>query len=413
MPDLNEHVCELLHSLLDRYEQPNRQRVVRVRLNAQQHKAYFSTENVNPRHSANQALRHLAEAGIVRLQWRKWEENNWLEAIDLVPEQAGQLYQLLKRHPLNQQDHALRQLLAAGTALADWHSAFLAWAHKQIDEHRSVAPLNRADPQLNQDLLRALAAIASLPAPILERSLSIRLFGDSKRLETLRSAIVGILRRHDPQASTFGDDDWALLRAHHLDRTPEYVPLAGPLVLRQRDASLVDISHFSPSVALSAAMLRESTMIDCQARSVVTVENMTSFNELLGVRPPDTLAIYTGGFASPTVIQLLRAIRTARPDLVFHHWGDLDAGGLRILLHLREQLGEIRPLAMNPQIFAEYRAFSQPLSNSDRNNLQALRQHSALADCYALIDTLLEANQKLEQEAVDIATVLHLVAHTS
>ncbi len=68
---------------------------------------------------------------------------------------------------------------------------------------------------------------------------------------------------------------------------------------------------------------------------------------------------------------------------------------------------------MNPQIFAEYRAFSQPLSNSDRNNLQALRQHSALADCYALIDTLLEANQKLEQEAVDIATVLHLVAHTS
>jgi hypothetical protein len=402
----------ILHALLDRHEQPGRQNVVRVRLSQREHPAYFSADDVTPRQATNIALRHLADAGALRLHWQRWEENNWLEAVDLVAEQAHMLYTLLGRSPRDEQDHALLQLLDAQEPCSDWHASFLAWTHAQLAAQRSVAPLDRNDPALNGDLLQALTAIAMLPDPVLERTLSVRLFGDSKRLETLRGAIVRVLRRHDPDAALFGDDDWALLQAHQLARAPEYVPIAGPLVLRvqtpnaQQAITEIDLTFFHPSVALSSAMLTHAEVGACSARALMTVENATSFHEMLTVRPPDVLVIYTGGFASPTLIRLLRAVRAARPDLPLLHWGDLDAGGLRILAHLREHAGTVAPLAMNVAIFDAFRAYAQPLTPTDRTALAALRAHPALTDCQSLIDALLTAGKKLEQEAVDSRSVL-------
>jgi hypothetical protein len=257
--------------------------------------------------------------------------------------------------------------------------------------------------------------------PTLERTLSVRLFGDSKRLETLRGAIIRILRRHDPEAATFDDDEWALLQAHNLNRTPEYVPIAGPLALRvltcvDNDsvgrAPAIDLRPFQPSVSLSAVMLRNIEVAACDARILVTVENATSFSELLAVRPADLLAVYIGGFASPTIIRLLRTIRVVRPDLPLLHWGDLDAGGLRILAHLRESLGDVAMLAMSSAIVHAYSSFAQPLTTTDRAALRRLREHAKLGDCVPLIDTLLSIDKKLEQEAVELAAVLQEIPLT-
>jgi hypothetical protein len=43
--------------------------------------------------------------------------------------------------------------------------------------------------------------------------------------------VLRALWRHDPNAVLYGEDNVALLRAHQLDRAPEYVPLAGPLAI--------------------------------------------------------------------------------------------------------------------------------------------------------------------------------------
>jgi len=415
--DLPETARAILHALLDCYEQPDRRNVMRVRLIPRDHPAYFSAEDPAPRHTANQALRRLADAGALRLRWRKWEEGNWLEAVDLVAEQAPALYALLGREPRGEQDQALHRLLDAQRPHPGWHARFLAWVRAQLGAHRSVAPLDRADPQHNADLLRALAALATLREPALERTLSVRLFSDSKRMEKLRGDVLRVLRAHDPEAGAFGDDEWALLRAHNLDRVPEYVPVAGPLLLwaperaARPDADpTLDLTPLWPSVALSATMLRTVEVAACDARWLVTVENPTSFTELLKLRPPYLLAVYTGGFASPAVIQLLRAVCAARPDLPLLHWGDMDAGGLRILAHLRRQVGGVAALAMDPAVFAAHRAFALPLTPGDRTALAALRALPALSDRLPLIDALLEAGQKLEQEAVGAAEVLRMLS---
>jgi hypothetical protein len=240
---------------------------------------------------------------------------------------------------------------------------------------------------------------------VLERALSVQIFNNSKRLEALRGKIITVLRRFDGAKAAFIDDDDAVLRIHWLERAPEYVPVSGPLVL-QSEAVEVDLSAFTPSVALSALMLRQAHVVRVQARHVVTIENATSFSEATAVRPADALLIYTGGFASPTVIQLLQAMHAAQPSLQFWHWGDIDVGGLRIFAHLRGQVEVIRPLAMEADIFERHRAYAQPLSQRERDSLLVLASSSLLHDCFALMDAMLAAGQKLEQEAIRPTEIL-------
>ncbi len=401
----NAVVRLLLEALLDQFEQPERRRVARVRLDRQRHHAYFQAADVGARRDANDELQRLAERGCLKLHWQKWEAGNWLEKIDLVPEQAAAVYERLGRAPRSERQAALRELLAAPAPASEWHAEFLAWSREQLDAHRSVAPLklssDAAGAEWNRDLLRALAAVAGLQQPVLERKLSVQLFGDSKRFEALRGAVLTVLRRHDAESRSYGEDDGALLRAHLVERAPEYVPLSGPLALRLAEATL-DLLPFVPSVALPATILRQAAVVGCDAEALVTIENATSFSEFAAARPASVLALFTGGFASPAVITLLGNIRAVRSELPFFHWGDLDAGGLRILAHLREKLGAIRPLAMDVATFAAHRQHARRLSESEREALAQLHAHPALADCAPLIEQMLATNEKLEQEAVDV-----------
>jgi hypothetical protein len=55
-----------------------------------------------------------------------------------------------------------------------------------------------------------------------------------------------------------------LLRAHLLERAPEYVPIAGPLVVQAEDR-LLDLAPFAPSVAVPALQLRDHpALADCE-----------------------------------------------------------------------------------------------------------------------------------------------------
>lgn len=395
MPGLAPLTRQILNILLDRFERPKRQTVVRVRL--KEINDYAS----GPRAETHAALTNLASQNLIHLQWVKHEAGNWLEAVDLIPEQATAIYQLLQRAPRAAREHTLRNLLNAQSPQSSWHADFLEWTAKQLDEHRSVAPLDLDDPDSNADFLRALTAVANLRAPVLERALSVQLFSNSKRLETLRGKLITVLRRFDSVETTFIDDDDAILRLHWLERTPEYVPVSGPLVL-QSGAMEMDVGAFTPSVALSALMLRQARVVRVPARHVVTIENATSFSEAVVAQsvPPESLLIFTGGFSSPTIIQLLQAMRAAQTSLQFWHWGDMDVGGLRIFAHLRSQVDSMQPLGMDSETFESHRAYAQPLSQKERDSLLALASLPLLSDCFGLIDAMLAASQKLEQEAI-------------
>jgi len=406
-------VGDMLHALLDQAEQVNRRRAPRVRLSASRYPAYFAQETVAPRKEANEAFGALEREDVLRLGWRRYEEGYWLEWVELAPQGAARLYGLLGRTPRHVHDATLDVLLAEQNPGTDWLADFLAWVRQQRHAGRALSPLTGDNPVWDGDLLQALDALSRLDTPTLERHFSIRTFGNSKRWEDLKSAALMVVRRHAPALALFGDDDTALLRALNLEKIPQHLAMAGPLQLRLRqtagDDALVDLGPFVPSVALASATLREAQVVSCRARALVTIENLTSFSELAALGAGSVLIVYTGGFASPSLMTFLERVRQGCPRLPFFHWGDMDAGGLRILAHLRRRLGTVLPIAMDPVTFTEHRRLGGPLTAGDQTALALLRRDPSLSDCIDLIDVWLETGCKVEQEAVAADKVISLI----
>ncbi len=409
-------VIFILEALLQQIEQPERQRVARVRLNARSHPWYFSGDELGLCNRIHEQLAYLVAKGWLKLNWKKHEQGNILESIDLVGthhDTISDLYALLKRVPLQLQRMALMSMLEEQESHEAWFKLFLVWATQQIEEHKSPLPLSLSNLEMSRDLLLALSAIASLRQPTLERILSIELFGDSKRLEQLHGAVVSVLRTHASGTPLYGEDEWQLLRAHNIFRPPEYVPITGPLSLSLMDSSSIvpesrqlHLDASLPSIALSEDILRIATIVSCLATALVTVENLTSFSELLLARPASVITVFTGGFASPALISFLHRLRASCPLLPFFHWGDIDVGGLRILTHLRHHLKDVSPLCMDIATFKKHQRTAQILTSNDKLGMRALLVDNALEDCFLLINYLLESNKKLEQESIRVSYVL-------
>jgi len=401
----------VLHTLLDQAEKLDRRRLPRVTISPSRHAAYFSPETAAPRKEANDAVMALERAGVLRLRWERHNEGNWLDWVELSPQGAEALYGLLGRTPQQDHDVALNMLLRQQNPVAGWFAAFLAWVEQQRQAGRSIAPLKGNDLRWDGDLLWALDAVTRLATPTLERHFSIRTFGDSKRWEEVKGSALTIVRRHDPSTAIFGDDDVALLEALNLERLPQHVPMAGPLQVRLGTAAsdaVVDVGVFAPSVALASAMLRTVEIVSCAARAILTVENLASFSEMAALNPP-FVVVYTGGFASPALIAFLASLCQACPHLPCFHWGDMDAGGLRILGHLRRHLGSVTPIAMEPATLEEYHHFGRPLTPGDQAALTLLRHDSTLNDCLGLIKAMGERGYKVEQEAVAAEQIMYLM----
>ncbi len=413
LPD--RYVRDLLNLLLDRAEQPRRKRSVAVLI--RRDCPWYDSEQTPAglRPQFHEALRELEQRGWLRLFWRRFNEGNLLEKVELVAspsEQMTSLYNELRRVPREAQEARLRALLEEQESGSEWHTVFLTRARAQLEAHNLPAPLSLSDLQESRDLLLALRAIARLREPVLLRKLSVQLYHDSKRLGALKNALVAVLSTCSAEATLYGDDEWALLRAHYIERAPEYVPLAGPITIQVEERQPpsggmhLELDARFPSIALSEYCLRVARVIACPASAVVTVENLTSFTDLLLVRPPSLLVLYTGGFASPSLLFFLEKLQELRPGLPFFHWGDLDAGGFRILAHLRAFLRSVQPVGMDIATFTAYQDYGQPLTTRDREALDSLRRQEYLPDCLPLIEYIVIAGKKLEQEAIEAASIV-------
>jgi hypothetical protein len=108
-------------------------------------------------------------------------------------------------------------------------------------------------------------------------------------------------------------------------------------------------------------------------------------------------------------VESLASIARRDPAKRFQHWGDADAGGLRIWWLLRTRLGvPIAPLRTTAAWLRQVAPSGGiPLEAADRAALRRLRVQITGAPCaadadvaeaVALIDALLETGVKVEQE---------------
>lgn len=286
-------------------------------------------------------------------------------------------------------------LRAAGTAFAAHREA-----HPVLDavlaRWRSGRQVRGHGPEAAATLVDAIRAVDARRAdPANERLLrreSVRMFGDSKRLEALTRWLDLLLTGEFEPSGLEQTQVWSALG---LRREPQPVLIAGRGVAMLDDGPL---PLRRPYLGLPVDAVRT---LDTGARHLLTIENLTSFHDAArALGDGDGLLLYTGGMPSPAWRGFYARVLRSLPDSTrLHHWGDIDEGGFRIAAVLAAVAADagrtLHPWRMSPQD-APPGAATPTAAALEKMIVSARR-----AGWHALADALQANPVSVEQEAMD------------
>lgn len=269
---------------------------------------------------------------------------------------------------------------------------------------RRDAMVRKHGPEAAGDLAAAAFAVDALladaDAPRGERILrkeSVRLFGDSKRIEALTPWLDVLVNGELASSGLDKEQVWAALG---LRKEPLPLLLAGVGTIELDDGSHVALPR--RYLGFPAESVRA---IDTPARHVLTVENAASFHDAARARgDAPVLLLYSGGMPSPTWrAACRRLLGCLRPGATVYHWGDIDEGGFRIAAKVAETARDagfdLRPWLMRPEeIPAAIRRHARVPSPAALASMQRWATRAGWPD---IADALAREPLTLEQEALD------------
>jgi len=245
-----------------------------------------------------------------------------------------------------------------------------------------------ADLQEFEHILFAADRLFEVDSETFARDFSVRVFKDSKLFDRISAKVVNLLFE-------YGDfpEKTQVLESLNIIKNPTYVNFKGAGAV-EISGQRLDLSRLKSDIAISASMLADVENIVITGKSVMTVENLTSFHT---AESKDTFLIYLGGFHNRIRREFIKKIHRQNPGVEFYHFGDIDAGGFYILEHLRKQTGiDFKSYKMNLETLKKYREYAKKLTDHDCVRLKNLKGR----EFDEIIDYMLEHNCKLEQEAI-------------
>lgn len=295
-----------------------------------------------------------------------------------------------------------------GDRVAEARSLLLPWLVTQpvleavLERWTQGKPVRGHGPEAAAALRDAMRTVDSRRAEdyaerILRRE-SVRLFGDSKRLERLTPWLDLATTGELAPSGLHDEDVWGSLG---LRREPQPMLIAGRGEVELADARL---PLCRPYLGLPVDAVRG---IASDARYLLTIENLASFHDtarVLAATDGPGLLVYTAGMPSPAWRALYRRILAGLPTVAqVYHWGDIDEGGFRIAATLaadvRQQQRTLQPWLMSPASVPE------PMrSEAVPSAALARMSYWASAAGWETIATELQKNPlRMEQEALDPA----------
>lgn len=382
----------LLHSLLDRFEAPKE----RVR-DITQTIDYTQIGSPAAQDAFHQVLDDAARSGAIVLEKNRLGRFTGEYArVRLMDAQA--LYRFLVRSPAaTAADIAQRTLSEAIPAILEdrffadvVQDAIAAWR-----VNKRFLGFGVMETEGLATVLRLTHGIVTLKGHDMDhRTFSRRIVKDSKALERWEGRIVQLLKRRNPELAS--DDVREILEASGIVRRAHLLQVRGPLNLVSAELTITGTGD--GFIGLPWAAIQQSSLAQ-PIDYILTIENPTSFWRYCSEIDGCYLALLTDGFPARDVLSsiahLVHAARQWKTTPIFH-WGDVDAGGLRIAAHLEDVFGEpIRLHEMRPDDAAR---LGTPLKSRSGLNRLALRA----GDIGALARALLAPDaMALEQEELD------------
>jgi hypothetical protein len=252
-------------------------------------------------------------------------------------------------------------------------------------------------PKATPDLAAAATAAAqadSTSERILRRE-SIRLFGDSKRLEAL-TPWLDLLASGELAASGLQRADiWAAFGWRH---APQPLLLSGPGSVTLTSG---EVTLRRPWLGLPVETVQAITT---DARWLLSIENLTTFHEAAAANT-EGLVVFSGGMPSPAWRRAYGCLlRHLPPHASVLHWGDIDEGGYRIAAVIAQAARDaghiLQPWRMAPDALPD--AVRAVAVVPDTPRLAAMQRWAKRSGWHTIADALAATPLCIEQEMLGI-----------
>lgn len=350
------------------------------------------TRDVAAKNDFLDAVEELEGAGIVSAKWKRFRERDDLEALYL--EEPEMMFELLGRPSPEGIAREMIDLLDR----PEWSGAA---AHPRLAEVAGCllprleaghpVPVSSAGELADLARLFSLSPQEATSAPT--RALSIRLFGESKRLEALLPTADRLSR------SVFGI---ALSEELGIGRSYPEVSFCLFGTITFADGSLWRCGGRVVTLPLGTVeLIREvASCANAAEPAVLSIENKETFYLMAESRAPGHSAlVYTAGHPNPAVVSLLRLL--VRAGAAFSHYGDLDPDGILILQEIAASIGRpVAPHLMTAAIHRKYARFGYTLDDAQMARLSGVADdtHPQLLE---LAHEIRATGVGVEQEIID------------
>lgn len=136
------------------------------------------------------------------------------------------------------------------------------------------------------------------------------------------------------------------------------------------------------------------------ANKIIFIENKANYIDYIqNKKKNDEFVIYHGGMYSPIKGEFFRKIYDVAKDKEFYHWSDIDIGGFKIFVRLKNIIPELKQYKMGREDFNSKQDYWKEMSIDYRDKLIKMRALEEYEVFYDVIDEMIKSNCKLEQEA--------------
>lgn len=369
----------------------------------------YNLEDTPVRELVNSMIQDLAEDGIVKFEWMRFERGNIIDRVWLCLDKTEHAYREAGRVPKKgKADLVLKRIREALPGITQpWIEDFFKEALDFIDAKKSITPYLPGDTGTALAVLKALMAIDSLDGEECpERVFSIKCFGDSKYFERyVKKRVAGIIRQYLVKEGDFierpADDE--MLAQVGIVKAFEQVEFCGNVSGRLYGKP-VDFSTFRHGIAINSRTVKDLEVTGIgEVKKVLFIENRTNYMKYVSTdKAGDQLVIFHGGFYSPAKGVFFQKVYEAgqRAGAEFYHWGDIDIGGFRMFKRLKENIiPGLKPYLMDRKAFMSKEKYWLPFNKKYQKALERMLDDKGYSEFHKVIETMLQVRARLEQEA--------------
>lgn len=384
----------LLNKLIDSYEkskgyksEDGRESKIYFKFNLRNIQEYFDEYDYKYKEEIDTSCIQLEKEDFIKVYRGKDFNSHFIDKICLNEERIIEIYQYINREEKKHKEENVLKLVRSYCNRNDILGYFAQFIEERINNNKSIKKyLNIENSKECRDILKGIECVLNEENEIFKRNFSVKIYGDSKRYAEIENRVLTIIK------DFCGDE----IIPYNIVENYTYVYFKGDIKLKMKN-STINCNDFIGGIALSSKDIDNIIEIQIKSEKLITIENLTSFNNY----NEKGAVIYLGGFHNKVKQMLLIKIYELNPEVLYCHFGDIDVGGFKILVNLKEKTGiPFKPLYMDKQTLTKYIDYTKELTNNDKKEIERLIEKKEYEEYYPILNTLLTFNKKLEQEII-------------